>query len=641
MIIATAGHVDHGKTLLVKALTGIDTDRLPDEKRRGLTIDLGFAYMPLEGGKTIGFIDVPGHERFIRNALCGLAGTDFVLLIVAADDGPMPQTLEHLAIVDLFGIPHGAVALTKTDRVDADRIQDVSDHITELLVATKLAGAPVFPVSAVTGAGIDELRAHLIDQAIATEQRASAHGFRLAVDRKFDVTGAGLVVTGTVFSGTVQVGDTVGVLGSDMALRVRGIHAQNTKAEAGYAGQRCALNLSGGELRKDLITRGDWIVARGTPGPYSKLDAEVQVLGSEARPLAHWTPVHVHLGAAETTGRVALLEGKSIAPGESGLAQLVLDEPIGAVFGDRLILRDQSAQRTMGGGRIIDVFPPRRGRAKPGRISWIRAMAADGDRQALARLLAVSENGVDIDRFRQNRNLTASQLATIIDGLKLRTVATQAGTLAFSQLRWTGVRDAVLERLGEWHAASPDAVGLGANRVLEGTSIRVSRETAAAIAGELVSEGVLVREGLGVRLPSHEAALQGADAALWTALGETLERTGLRPVTAREIAKDINAELRHIESFLVRAGRLGLVARISKNRYATAEMLQRLGSVAEELATRSDDGQIMVTDFRDASGIGRNMAIEVLEYFDKLKFTQREGEGRRILQPADKAFAGR
>ena len=342
MIIATAGHVDHGKTLLVKALTGTDTDRLPEEKKRNLTIDLGFAYLPAGDESAIGFIDVPGHERFVRNALCGLAGTDFVLFIIAADDGPMPQSVEHLAIVDLLGIESGAVALTKIDRVSEQRLLEVKDEVASLISGTTLESAPVYPVSAMTGDGVEQLGAHLQEAAQKTPARSAGNNFRLAVDRRFDISGAGLVATGTVFSGGVNLADSVDVLGADMTLRVRGIHAQNAQSDTGRAGQRCALNLAGPQLRKDRIARGDWIVSGNVPPPVRKLDGELRVLANEARVFNHWTPVHVHLAAAETTGRVAVLESRSIAPGGSGLVQLVLDNPIGAVFGDRFIIRDQS-----------------------------------------------------------------------------------------------------------------------------------------------------------------------------------------------------------------------------------------------------------------------------------------------------------
>ncbi len=278
MIVATAGHIDHGKTLLVKALTGVDTDRLPEEKSRGMTIDLGFAYWPLEGGERVGFVDVPGHERFIRNMLAGVSGIDFVLLVVAADDGVMPQTREHAAILDLLGVARGAVALSKIDRVAPERVAAVRAEIAALLADTVLAGAPVFPVSAVSGDGIDALKRALAESARAAPAKDASGNFRLAVDRAFTVTGAGLVVTGAVISGSVALGDTVRATGSERTARVRSIHAQNRAAPLGRAGERCALNLAGSELKLDLVARGDWIVAPDAPGAVARLDARIRIL---------------------------------------------------------------------------------------------------------------------------------------------------------------------------------------------------------------------------------------------------------------------------------------------------------------------------------------------------------------------------
>ena len=284
MIVATAGHVDHGKTSLVRALTGIDTDRLPEEKQRNLTIDLGFAYVPLESGEVLGFVDVPGHERFIRNMLCGVAAIDYALLVVAADDGVMPQTEEHLAILDLLGVDAGAVAITKTDRVDPGRVDDVAEEVELYLDETRLAGAPCFPVSSVEGGGVDALKAHL--EAVAGEVRrrpADGH-FRLAVDRAFTVVGAGLVVTGTAFSGGVSVDDRLLLSPARIPLRVRGIHAQDRKAESGRAGERLALNIVGPSLGKDDVARGDWVVAEEAHLPARRIDATVRILADETRP---------------------------------------------------------------------------------------------------------------------------------------------------------------------------------------------------------------------------------------------------------------------------------------------------------------------------------------------------------------------
>lgn len=644
MIVATAGHVDHGKTLLIKALTGVDTDRLPEEKKRALTIDLGFAYLPLEGFETIGFIDVPGHERFIRNMLCGIAGIDFVLFIVAADDGPMPQTVEHLAILDLLGVSRGAVALTKIDRVPAERAAEVAEEIEILCAGTSLDGIPVFPVSAVTGDGIAELKGHLVSAAQELPPRPVAGNFRLAIDRAFDVVGAGLVVTGTVFSGEIAAGEAARVLGTGQEVRIRGLHAQNRQAESGHAGQRCALNLAGAGLDKAQIRRGDWIVTGGVPQPARKIDVELRVLESEAKPLAHWTPVHVHLGANETTGRVAVLgnggSGGGIAPGATALAQLVLDDPIGALHGDGLIVRDQSARRTLGGGRVLDVFPPARGRARPDRIAWLEAMRDPDDGTALSALLDLSPNGVNLDRFAAARNLTADDLEALAELVPMRTVASDSGRIAFSETRWEALRTAVLEGLAEWHRKSPDTVGPGENRILTGTGIRLPTDAAVGIAGALVREGVIVKEGMGIRLPSHKPSLQGNDAVLWQKIRPLMEESGLRPPVLVEIAQAVGADPRRVESLLVRAGRHGLVVRVAKNRFFLPAMLRELAVIAERVAGESADGLVAAAGYRDASGLGRNVAIEVLEFFDKTKFTSRKGDAHQILRPAAEAFGG-
>ena len=638
MIIATAGHVDHGKTLLIKALTGVDTDRLPEEKKRSLTIDLGFAYLPLEGAETVGFIDVPGHERFIRNMLCGVTGIDFVLLIVAADDGPMPQTEEHLAILDLLGVTRGAVALTKIDRVPPERVEDALEEIEILLAGTALEGIAALPVSAVTGSGVPELKSYLVEAARATPPRPADGNFRLAVDRSFEVVGAGLVVTGTAFSGAVATGETARVLGADMEVRIRGIHAQNAQAPSGRAGQRCALNLAGAALRKDRIARGDWIVTGNVPPAVRKIDMRLRVLGTEKRPLAHWTPVHVHVGASETTGRVAVLGGTAIAPGAAALAQLVLDHPVGAVCGDGLIIRDQSARRTIGGGRVIDMYPPARGRARPERLAFLETMDCDDHAVALEGLLEASSNGLNLDRFAAARNLTADETASLTARIPMVTIATEAGRLGFSEAGWGRVRDAVAEGLAAWHRRSPDTVGPGENRILAGTGIRLPADAATAISARLARDGHVVREGMGVRLPSHRPQLKGADVRDWEKARTILQGAGLRPPPLGDIVRDMGGDARKVESLLVRTARHGLVVRISKNRFFLPETLRRLGAIAEEVAAGDARGTVSAAAFRDASDIGRNLTIEVLEFFDKVKFTRRVGDAHEVIRPAADAF---
>src|SRR5689334_16659070 len=353
MIVATAGHIDHGKTLLVRTLTGVDTDRLPEEKARGISIDLGFAYLPLDARKLIGFVDVPGHERFIRNMLAGVCGIDFALLVVAADDGVMPQTLEHLHILDLLHVRRGAVAITKSDRVEASRVREVEQQVGTLIGQTQLAGAPILAVSAVSGVGIDHLRALLVNEAGAQAERNAQGGhFRYAVDRAFTVAGSGTVVTGTVFAGSVKPGDRVVVSPEGLEVRVRSIQIHGKTADRASSGERCALNLTGADVAS--IGRGDWVLAPVLHNPTRRIDARVTVLSAEEGALEHWTPVHLHLATSDVTGRIATRRGASIAPGDTAIVQLVLDEPIGALRGDRFIVRDQSASRTLGGGIVLD-----------------------------------------------------------------------------------------------------------------------------------------------------------------------------------------------------------------------------------------------------------------------------------------------
>ena len=324
MIVGTAGHIDHGKTALIRRLTGVDTDRLKEEKARGISIDLGFAYWPRPSGETVGFVDVPGHEGLVHNMLAGATGIDFVLLVVAADDGVMPQTREHLAIIDLLGLRHGVVALSKCDLVTTDRLAAVTGGIHAILAGTGLEGAAVVPVSAVTGAGLAELTSHLDAAAMRTTARPRTGLFRLAVDRSFTLAGLGTTVTGTVLSGSVRVDDRVVVSPSGLEARVRSINAQNSPVARGEAGQRCALVLSGSQISKDAVRRGDVVLDPDLHAPTTRIDASLRVLRSETRPIGQWFPVKVHHAAAEVPGRIVVLRDKPIDPGETEYVQLVL-----------------------------------------------------------------------------------------------------------------------------------------------------------------------------------------------------------------------------------------------------------------------------------------------------------------------------
>ena len=639
MIVATAGHVDHGKTSLVKALTGVDADRLPEEKRRGMTIDLGFAYLPGAGASgdaaTLGFVDVPGHERFVHNMLAGVAGIDCALLVIAADDGPMPQTREHVAILDLLGTRAGAVALTKIDAVEPARIAAVTIEINALLVGTSLATSPVFPVSSITRHGLPALLAHL--QSLTHARTSTAQGrFRMTVDRSFSVAGAGLVVTGTIIAGEIAVGAEVRVLLAGANARVRGLHAQSRAAGRARAGERCAINLAGSGLNHTDIARGDWIVSAGAAASVRRVDLRVRVLASEARPLKHWTPVHAHIGAADVTGRVALLERNAIESGESGLAQLVLDSPVGACHGDVVVLRDQSARRTLGGGRVIDIFAPPRGRARPARIAYLKAMEHGDTARALQETLAVSPAGLDLQRFAACRNLTIPELEAAVTHSGMHRVNSDAG---FLPAHWDAARKAALAMAVAWHLRTPNSPGVPEGRLLEGAHLPLTNAARTALANDLVATGQLKRAGAALCLPNHSVGFEGADQILWERVRVALAAADARPPTIAEVSTSLKEAPRSVKDLLARAAKQQLAWRVSEERFALRATVHAWAAHAAALAGPAREKRFSAADFRDRSGIGRNLSIEILEFFDRVKLTRRIGDAR-LLQCAPRDIFG-
>src|SRR5262245_29521723 len=383
MIVGTAGHIDHGKTSLVRALTGVDTDRLKEEKERGISIDLGFAYLPAPDGLVLGFVDVPGHERFRPTILAGSGGLGFVVLGVAGGGGGMPPAVEPPAIGGLLGIERGLVALTKADLAAPLWRTHVASEIGRALSSTRLAGAPVIPVSVVTGDGIEDVRRHLFDASRSFGRRAAEGQFRLAVDRSFTLTGTGTVATGTVLSGRVTVGDRVIVRPAGLGRGGASHPGQKRPTGRGQAGHRCALNLAGDAITKEAIRRGDVVLEPELHAPADRIDASLRLLPSDAKPVCQWMPVRLHHAAAEVGARIVLLEDEALIPGGEKRVQLVLEMPIAAAAGDRFVLRDVSAQRTIGGGRFLDLRAPARKRRTPARLAQLDALALTGPERAL------------------------------------------------------------------------------------------------------------------------------------------------------------------------------------------------------------------------------------------------------------------
>ena len=405
MIVTLAGHVDHGKTSLVEALTGVNTDTLAEEKRRGLTIDLGFSYTDIDG-RRVGFVDVPGHHRFIHNMVAGVAAHQHALLVVAADDGPMPQTLEHLALLRLLGVERGIAAVTKADCVEPERLENVRIAVAALARESGLHLSGVVATSCVNGTGLDTLRRHIASVPLPTPEMQVEQEFRLAIDRAFVINGVGVVVTGTVHSGAIEKGMDVAVAPRGLAARVRSLRVSDRAADRAVAGDRCAIGLGG--ISIDQVGRGDWLVAPTTLAATHNIVVDLQVLADFPRSVRHWLPVHVYHAASHAEGHVALLESAPLTAGQSGMVELVLATPLHPKFGDRLVLRDHAMEHTIGGGRVIDTAPPEKARRAPKRLACLEAKRTDDATLAMRRLVELQD--VDIDAFRRVRNLTEEAL---------------------------------------------------------------------------------------------------------------------------------------------------------------------------------------------------------------------------------------
>jgi selenocysteine-specific elongation factor len=630
MIIGTAGHIDHGKTSLVKALTGIDADRLKEEKARGITIDLGYAYTPLPNGDVLGFVDVPGHEKLIHNMLAGATGIDFVLLVIAADDGPMPQTREHLAILDLLGLNRGAVALTKIDRMPPECIAEAIAEVDALLSGTGLAHSPVFPLSAVSGQGVPALRNYLDQTAIELPARPASGHFRLAVDRSFSLAGTGTVVTGTVFSGEVRVGDKLVVSPSGIEVRVRGIHAQNQPSETGRIGQRCALNIAGAQFEKDDVRRGDWLLEAPIHAPVQRFDAHFRLLDAEQKELKHWTPVHLHVGASDVTGRIAVLEGEAIAPGGAALVQIIADKPVCILNGDRFVLRDQSATRTLGGGRALDPFPPARNRRTPARIAQLCAMQETDAGRALLLALEDSSAGVDLVRFAQSRNMRQAEAQALWQKLPMRMVATPSTTFGFTPARWAALLQAIVDRMATEHQQAPDSLGPDRARLHRMALPALARTVFSALLDELLADGRIVQSGPWLHLPEHRVTLSPGEEKLWQRILPMLLDQPFQPPRVRDIAEELALAEASVRMLLRRVARVGEVYLVAHDHYFTKDAVEQLASIARNVAAAHDS--VRAAEFRDRIGVGRKLAIQILEFFDRIGYTRRTGDEHRLRQ---------
>lgn len=713
MMIGTAGHIDHGKSSLVRALTGTDTDRLPEEKKRGMSIELGYAFLaPSDDGPAVGegsvasaatagqtkvvpafglprepiaFIDVPGHEKLLHTMISGATGIDFALLLVAADDGVMPQTREHLAVLSLLGIDRGVVAITKIDRVDEARVQEVAQQVTALLADTPLAHAPIIPVSATRGDGVAELRQLLraeaarLDAAHGPDGTADPHdsdspvraaaatepaqttaettaalpaqtGFRLAIDRVFSLDGVGTVATGTVHAGRVQVGDVLQQLpDGPKELRVRSLHAQNRSTDSAHAGQRCAINLAG--IERDQLQRGHWLAQPGIASVSDRLDVELHLWHAEPRAIRSGTRVHVHLGTTASPAAVAVLDADTLAPGGTGLAQLVLPQPLAAWHGDRLILRDAAGQRIIGGGRVLDSRAPVRYRRTPQRLQLLQALQRPALRDRLAGLLETCEHGVDLRQWQQVFGLAS--VAAFDASLQTLPHRRLAGDFIIGEPAWQHLRRTVLDTLAAYHQNATDEIGPDAARLRRLARLRMDDAHWRLLLDALMKEGSVAQSGAFVHLPEHGSQLAARDETLLQRLTPYLMEAGAQGAWVRDLAEHIGEPAANLRPAMARLARSGHLYQVVKDLYLDAATAARLAALVRQLALENkepvDSAEVQrasnplpiltVARFRDASGLGRKRAVQMLEFFDRIGLCRRVGD-THVLRLESEVFKG-
>jgi selenocysteine-specific elongation factor len=631
LILGTAGHIDHGKTSLVKALTGIDTDRLKEEKARGITIELGFAHLELPGGVQFGIVDVPGHERFVRAMVAGVGGMDLVMLVIAADEGIMPQTREHLEICQLLSVKKGLVALTKSDMVDNDWLGLVEEEVRDYLAGSFLAGAPIIPVSSRTGDGIEALKRELTRLAAEVEEKRHDGPFRLPVDRVFTVTGFGTVVTGTLLSGEIVVGGEVEILPAGLPCRVRGIQAHGAKTDKGQAGQRLAVNLQGVEHSE--VARGDVVVPRGLYRPTRVVDVRLNYLSSAPRELKHRATLRLHSATYEVPAKVILIDRNALQPGESAHVQLRLAKPVLLLPGDPFVLRTYSPQATLGGGTVLDPAPPRRRRRSGEALELLQAIEAGSETDKIRLLVATNLlSGLSLDEMINRTGLAAKKieatLATLLSAGEVLQVVREP-RIFLSKGAFETLKAKLMQELQNFLRDNPMKDGIGKEELKSRIPKRSDPRFFGPLLAALEKEGKAISERDLIKLPGRKGEANIDQAQLQANIEAALRKGGMEPPTIKELCDLLACSekqlLEHL-NFLTREGR---VAKIKSDVFYAPEPL---ATIREKLVNYlRANKEITPPEFREQTNLSRKFMIPLLEYFDQEKLTIRVGD-KRVLR---------
>ena len=630
-VLGTAGHVDHGKTSLIKALTGTDTDRLKEEKERGITIELGFASLALPSGLTLGIVDVPGHEKFIKHMVAGAAGIDLVLMVIAADEGIMPQTREHLHICSLLGIPTGLVALTKIDMVEPDWLELVRSEIADYLTGTFLAGAPIVPVSAVKQTGLEQLLIQIEQTTNRLKEKTDDGIFRLPVDRIFTMKGFGTVVTGTLISDHIKVGEDIQILPENISARIRGIQVHNAPVEEAFSGQRTAINLQG--IEKSTLERGNVLVRPQTVWPTQRLDVSIEYLASNTRKLKSRSLVRLHTGTAEIMTRIVLLDVDDLPPGKQAFAQLILADEDVVVAGDHFVLRSYSPVTTIGGGLVLDPLPGKHKRKNQKVMEDMQTLQDGTLPEKISVLLArAGFGGITLSALAFRLGVHTRKLREVLDKLfssRQAILLSGEDTTTLSVTLYTQLEDMIVQGLATYHKANPLKEGISKEELKAALPATISAKLFNMVLLSLGKKQAIVSDKDNVRLASHQVQLAGEEDALRRAVIETYAQAGLAPPSLSDVINTLGGQKGMAQNIIKLMLKDGDLIKINEEMCFARSALDKLREDYKAQIIR--DGKATPATFKDLTGLSRKYIIPLMEYFDASKLTVRVGD-HRILR---------
>jgi selenocysteine-specific elongation factor len=632
IILGTAGHIDHGKTSLIKALTGIDTDRLKEEKLRGITIELGFAWLDLPGGQRVGIVDVPGHEKFVKNMVSGASGIDLVALIIAADEGVMPQTKEHLDICSLLNVKHGLVVLTKIDMVDEEWLEMVTDDVQGFLKGTFLEGAPVLPVSSLSGQGLPEFLEALEALCKEVPERTSGGLFRLPVDRVFTMKGFGTVVTGSLVSGKVRVGETIMIYPSGIQSKVRGIQVHGQTVDQAVASMRTAINFQG--VDRNAIARGDVVGGVNTLKPSYMVDALLVCLPSNEKPLKNRTKVRLHTGTSEILARAILLDREELSPGETAVAQFRLESPVAVVKDDRLVIRSYSPIRTIGGGQILNPVPRKHKRFKKPLVTELKGLAESPAKEIITYHLR--ESGILGIRFSELRLMTnlsekdlEHQLQLLLSQRAIVQLDRENRTFIHGAI-FDGLRQKATKILESYHRDHPLKAGMSRQGLMSKVAPSLSSKLFGLLIQDLTKSNTVIQEKEVVRLSGHRVALEADQKDVRHRIEQTYLQCGLQPPYFRDLVASLGQNSTHVKEILMHMLAEGIIVKVKEDLYFHRRVIDNLKN--RLVSYLKANSEITTPQFKEMTGVSRKYTIPLIEYFDSTKATIRVGDIRRLRE---------